>query len=304
MAASRFGLLNLNKPAGFTSRRVVDQVARLVRPEKAGHAGTLDPLATGVLVVCVGKATRLIEEVQRQTKSYEARFLLGRQSDTDDIAGNVTEISLPREVTRKEVEAALPAFCGQIQQVPPRFSAVHVEGTRAYELARQGKEVELAARQVAVYRLELTRFSYPEMELAIDCGSGTYVRSIGRDLGRVLGCGAVLSALVRTRIGPYRIEDAVAPDQLTADSIDRFLLSPRTAVEGLPGYTASEEDISQIQAGRPFGVASASDSTSGTAVLAAGGALVAVVDGAGGLLCLAELDHEKNRLLPRRVFVD
>lgn len=296
----RFGLLNLNKPPGLTSRRVVDAVAKLVRPQKAGHAGTLDPLATGVLVVCVGKATRLIELVQQQVKLYEAKFLLGRQSDTDDVTGNVTEVALPCEVTRQRIEAALPAFCGPILQVPPSFSAVHVAGTRAYDLARKGQELELAPREVDVFRIELTRFSYPEMDLAIECGSGTYVRSIGRDLGRLLGCGAVLSALVRTRIGPYRIEDAVSPEQLTPESIDRFLLPPTTAVEALPKYSASAEDVAQIRAGRPFG----SSLATGAAVEAPVGAPVAVLDDKGGLLCLAEFDPQKSRLLPRRVFVD
>jgi tRNA pseudouridine55 synthase len=295
MAASRrFGLLNLKKPAGLTSRRVVDQVVKLVRPEKAGHAGTLDPLATGVLVVCVGKATRLIELVQQQFKSYEAKFLLGRQSDTDDVTGNVSEVAVPCEITREQIEAALPAFCGRIGQVPPSFSAVHVAGTRAYELARQGQDVELAPREVDVFRLKLTRFSYPEMELAIDCGSGTYVRSIGRDLGRVLGCGAVMSTLVRTRIGPYRIEEAVSSEQLTSENIDRFLLPPTTAVAALPKFSASAEDVIQIRAGRPFG----------SPIEAPDGASVAVLDRDGELLCLAEFDPQKGRLLPRRVFVD
>ncbi len=180
MAGSRrFGLLNLTKPAGLTSRRAVDQIAKLVRPQKAGHAGTLDPLATGVLVVCVGKATRLIELVQQQVKSYEAQFLLGRQSDTDDVTGNVTEVAVPREVTRERIEASLPAFCGRNPPSPAEFFCRSRRGSRAYDLARKGQDVELAPREVDVFRLELTRFSYPEMELTIDCGSGTYVRSIG-----------------------------------------------------------------------------------------------------------------------------
>jgi tRNA pseudouridine55 synthase len=297
MAAShRFGILNVNKPAGITSRGVVDPIAKLVRPEKAGHAGTLDPMATGVLVVCIGKATRLIDLVQQQAKSYEAQFLLGRQSDTDDVTGNVTEIAVPSEVTRAQIETLLPAFCGRIRQVPPQFSAVHVGGVRAYELARKGEDAELAAREVDVFRLELTRFSYPELDLAIDCGSGTYVRSIGRDIGRMLGCGAVLSALVRTRIGPYRLEDAVPLEQLTSESIDRWLLPPTTAVDALPKYCATAEDIVQIRAGRPFG--------SGITGETSDGATLAVLDAEGGLLCLAEPDAQRKRLLPRRVFVD
>jgi tRNA pseudouridine55 synthase len=301
MAGSRrFGLLNMNKPAGITSRRVVDQVAKLVRPKKAGHAGTLDPLATGVLVVCVGKATRLIELVQQQTKSYRATFLLGRQSDTDDVTGNVTDVSVQIPVSQDQLVAALPAFCGRIRQIPPSFSAVHVAGSRAYDLARKGQAVELAAREVDVYRLDLVGFSYPEVELEIDCGSGTYVRSIGRDLGRVLGCGAVMSALVRTRIGPYLIEDAVSPDELTREAIDQCFLSPNTAVEALPKYLASEEDIAEVRAGRPFGPALAD----GSIVQTPTEGMIAVMSGEGVLLCLAEFDAEKSRLHPRRVFVD
>jgi tRNA pseudouridine55 synthase len=296
VGSRRFGILNVSKPAGITSRDVVNPIAKLVRPEKAGHAGTLDPLATGVLVVCIGKATRLIDLIQQQVKSYEAQFVLGRESDTDDVTGNVTEVAVPVEIARTQIEALLPAFCGRIRQVPPQFSAVHVGGVRAYELARKGEEAELAPREVEVYRLELTRFSYPEFELAIDCGSGTYVRSIGRDLGRILGCGAVLSALVRTRIGPYRLEDAVSLEQLTSESIDRWLLPPTTAVEALPKYCATAEDIAQIRAGRSIDYATASETPHGSTV--------AVLDADGGLLCLAEVDVQKNRLLPRRVFVD
>jgi tRNA pseudouridine55 synthase len=292
----RFGILNINKPAGITSRRAVDHVAKLVRPEKAGHAGTLDPLATGVLVVCVGKATRLIELVQEQPKSYHATFLLGRQSDTDDITGTVTEVPVAREVTRKEIESRLPEFVGRIEQVPPSFSAVHVDGRRAHERARAGQSVELSPRTVEVLRLQITRFAYPELELDIDCGSGTYVRSISRDLGQVLGCGAVMSALVRTRIGPYRIEDAVGLDQLTRETVDAALLDPMTAAAQLPKRVANSEETALVQAGRAIPV--------GDLVGAGQGDSTVIVDGTGTLLSLARLDVGAGRLLPYRVFVD
>jgi tRNA pseudouridine55 synthase len=292
----RFGILNIDKPAGITSRRAVDHVAKLVRPEKAGHAGTLDPLATGVLVVCVGKATRLIELVQEQPKSYHATFLLGRQSDTDDITGTVTEVPVAREVTRKEIESRLPEFVGRIEQVPPSFSAVHVDGRRAHERARAGQSVELSPRTVEVLRLQITRFAYPELELDIDCGSGTYVRSISRDLGQVLGCGAVMSALVRTRIGPYRIEDAVGLDQLTRETVDAALLDPMTAAAQLPKRVANSEETALVQAGRAIPV--------GDLVGAGQGDSTVIVDGAGTLLSLARLDAGAGRLLPYRVFLD
>jgi tRNA pseudouridine55 synthase len=295
-ALRRFGILNLHKPADITSRRVVDRVAKLVRPAKAGHAGTLDPLATGVLVVCVGKATRLIEFVQEHPKSYHARFLLGRQSDTDDICGTVTEVAVTREITRAEVGSCIPTFLGRIEQVPPSFSAVHVGGRRAYERARAGQSVELAPRVVEVFRLEIERFAYPELDLAIDCGSGTYVRSIGRDLGKRLGCGAIMSQLVRTRVGPYRIEDAIPLDQLTDETLETFLLDPTTAAEGLVRRVANADEISLLRAGRAI----PGDHLPGIGHDHS----VAIVDAAGELLSLAHFDAASGQLKPRRVFID
>jgi tRNA pseudouridine55 synthase len=292
----RFGILNLDKPAGITSRRVVDRVAKLVRPEKAGHAGTLDPLATGVLVVCVGKATRLIELVQDQSKSYHATFRLGCQSDTDDVTGTITEVAVSSEIRRSAVEGCLPEFLGQIEQVPPSFSAVHVEGRRAYERARAGQSVELAPRTVEVLRLEITRFEYPELELAIDCGSGTYVRSLGRDLGRKLGCGAVMSGLVRTRVGPYRIEEAIPLDQLTLETLDARLLDATTATVRLPKRVANADERALLRGGRAIPVGDLSRSANDDSVV--------VVDPAGALLSLARIDAETDRLLPFRVFID
>ena len=189
------GLLNLNKPAGMTSRDVVNIVQRLSRPAKAGHAGTLDPLADGVLVVCVGSATRLIEYVQRMPKRYVGTFLLGRQSPTEDIEGEVTELPDAPVPTREQIEAAARRFVGRIEQRPPAFSALKIRGRPAYKLARQGKPVELAPRPVEIYRIEVKKYRYPELVLEIDCGGGTYVRSLGRDLAESLGTAAVMSAL-------------------------------------------------------------------------------------------------------------
>jgi tRNA pseudouridine55 synthase len=249
-----------------------------------------------VLVVCVGKATRLIELVQEQSKSYHATFLLGRASDTDDVCGTVTELSVAHEITRGEIECHLPAFVGHIEQVPPVFSAVHVEGRRAYERARAGQSVELTPRTVEVIRLEITRFTYPELELAIDCGSGTYVRSIGRDLGRALGCGAIMSGLVRTRVGPYRIEDAIQLDELTPETLDAHLLDPTTAVASLPKRTANAEEIALVRAGRAIPRGDLSNSADEDSV--------AIVDQGAALLSIARVDTGADRLLPYRVFID
>ncbi|MBW3542406.1 MAG: tRNA pseudouridine(55) synthase TruB [Planctomycetes bacterium] len=288
-----FGILNIDKPPGITSRKVVDRVAKLVRPVKAGHAGTLDPLATGVLVVCVGAATRLISRVQEQVKTYRGRFLLGQRSDTDDVTGTLVPVPGADGVTRERLEALLPQFVGRIAQVPPQFSAVHVGGRRAYKLARRGEDVELKPRTVEVHRLELLEFAQPEFELEIECGSGTYIRAIGRDLGEKLGCGAVMSALVRTAIGPFRLQDAVSLDELSAETLPEHLLPAVTAVADLPAYRASAEELVELRHGRPIS----------RRLDAADGSAVAVLDRDGEIACLAAYHADSGQLAPRQFFV-
>ena len=258
MARERLeGILNLYKPAGKTSRQAIDPIARWVRPNKCGHAGTLDPLAEGVLVVCVGKATRLISCIQEQRKIYRVAFLFGQISDTDDITGEVhinTSAPIP---TRTDIEQALPQFVGAIEQVPPQYSAVHVEGKRAYALARRGEAPELEARTVQVYRIELIEYVPPRLQLEIECGSGTYIRSIGRDLGQKLGCGALMSELVRTRIGSFRAESAVRLEDLTRDNIAARLQPALRAVEHLPRQNCSAEHLQALSQGRRIPIESA-----------------------------------------------
>ena len=289
-----FGLLNLNKPQGWSSRKVVDVVVRAVKPAKAGHAGTLDPMATGVLVVCVGRATRLIGFVQEQPKSYSATFRLGQRSNTDDVTGEISDVSVDKEPTQTEIETALQAFVGSIEQIPPQFSAVHVDGQRAYKLARKGESVELQPRMVEVYRAALTRYEYPEIDLDIDCGSGTYIRSIGRDLGEVLGCGAVMSALVRTAIGEFRLEDTVDPLTVTSDNIADHLLPASQAVQDLPGYTCTDADIESLRHGRriALGIPGYRDAE-----------LIAVFTPDGELAALGEPKTD-DTFAPRHVFCD
>lgn len=249
MPTPHCGLLNLNKPAGITSRHAVDIVQRLTRPTKAGHAGTLDPLATGVLIVCLGHATRLIEYVQRMRKQYVGTFLLGRQSDTEDIEGDVAELPDAPIPTREQIEAAAQRFVGQIEQRPPAFSALKIQGRPAYKLARQGKPVELARRPVEIYRIEVKAYEYPELVLEIDCGSGTYVRSLGRDLAESLGTAAVMSALVRTSIGHFRVAEAVDPRELHRDNWQSFVQPPLRAVDFLPQVELSPEATARIRNG-------------------------------------------------------
>jgi tRNA pseudouridine55 synthase len=250
-AVPHFGILNVNKPAGRSSRRVVDTVERLVRPAKAGHAGTLDPLASGVLVVCVGQATRLISYVQQMPKTYRATFLLGCRSETDDVEGEVTQIADATVPTRANIESALPRFLGEIEQVPPAHSAVKIGGRRAYKLARAGKEVQLSPRRITVHELSIRSYDYPQLELDVQCGSGTYVRSLGRDLAASLSTSAVMSALVRTAIGEFRVEDAVALDRLAQDTVKSFLRPAMTAVPHLAQLAMDEPQLAELRHGRP-----------------------------------------------------
>ncbi len=220
------GLLNLNKPIGVTSRDVVDRVSRPLRKVKVGHAGTLDPLASGVLVVCVGPATRLIEYVQRMPKTYRAVVRLGATSDTLDADGTVVEAENPPVPTECQVREALASQVGTIEQLPPQYSALRVGGRRAYDLARAGREVELAPRPVEVHRIDLRLYEWPRIEVEVHCGSGTYIRSIARDVGEALGCGGLIEVLTRTAIGPFLLPDALDPEALTSETLPG-LLRPR-----------------------------------------------------------------------------
>jgi tRNA pseudouridine55 synthase len=278
-----FGLLNLNKPPGVTSRDVVNQVQRLVRPHKVGHAGTLDPLATGVLVVCVGPATRLMEYVQRMPKRYVGAFLLGRQSPTEDVEGEVEVLANPPIPTSEQINEALPGFLGEILQTPPAFSALKLQGRRAYELARKGAAVELAPRPVTIHELAVSSYDYPNLTLDIRCGSGTYVRSLGRDLARVLGTQAVMSALERRAIGVFRVEEAVSPAVLTAENLAAHLQPPQLALSDLPTIVLNAGEREHFRHGRTianrFGV-----SSSEAAAVDEQGQLVAVARNVAGLL--------------------
>ncbi|MES2792763.1 MAG: tRNA pseudouridine(55) synthase TruB [Planctomycetota bacterium] len=286
------GLLNIFKPAGWSSRDVVNRVERLVKPAKAGHAGTLDPLAEGVLVVAVGAATRLITGVQEREKEYRAVFQLGARSDTDDNTGEITTVDVPQPPVLADIEALLPQFIGDISQVPPQFSAVHIDGKRAYALARQGKEVDIAPRQVHVSRLEILDYAWPRLELLIECGSGTYVRSIGRDLGEILGCGAMMTALLRTRIGPFRSTDAAAVDEMQKENIRTYLQPPARAVEHWMQHRCTDVELWEIAHGRQIVLNH----------LPASGK-VSLLTPTGELAALAET-RSLDRVAPTQVFVD
>jgi tRNA pseudouridine55 synthase len=248
-----FGFLNIDKPAGMTSRDVVNRIQRLVRPCKVGHAGTLDPLATGVLVVCLGHATRLVDYVHRYSKQYDALFLLGRASDTEDIEGHVTILPETLDICREQLESVLPRFQGLISQVPPAYSALKVDGQRAYARARRGEVVEMAARPAMIHSARCSEFQLPAMRLDIACGTGTYVRSLGRDIARALGTEAVMAELRRVAIGPFSAEQSVAlatVEQEGLAGIASRLLPPRLALVGLGQRQLTESEERRVRQGQ------------------------------------------------------
>jgi tRNA pseudouridine55 synthase len=245
-----FGLVLLDKPAGWTSRDAVDRVKRLAKPVKVGHAGTLDPLATGLLVVLAGRATKLVGRVQRMPKRYRAEFLLGRRSPSDDVDTEIETLDDPRQPSREDLLRMLPRFTGCIAQRPPAFAAIKIAGQRAYRLARRGVEVAAPSRNVEIYSLELVDYDYPRMTLQVECSGGTYVRSLGRDVAESLGSSAVMSALRRTRIGPFDVAAALDPEQLDWPSLRRAILPPQTILEGMPIAQLDQLQFQLVQFGR------------------------------------------------------
>lgn len=209
-------LLLFDKPYRCTSFDIVGKVRRVVQRQagkkvKVGHAGTLDPLATGLLIICIGKMTKQIDSIQAQEKEYTGTFRMGSTTPSFDLEHPV-DCEYPYEhITREAAEAAARSFLGNIEQVPPLFSAINVNGKRAYELAREGEKASLTSKSITIYDFEITRFELPEIDFRIRCSKGTYIRSIARDFGVALQSGAHLTALRRTRIGDYRVEEALKP---------------------------------------------------------------------------------------------
>lgn len=248
-----FGVLAVDKPPKLTSRDVVTRVAKLVKPHRVGHTGTLDPLATGVLLLAVGHAARLVEFSHLLTKHYEADFWLGKSSDTLDADGNLIELESPPQLEREQVIGRLENFRGDIQQTPPRFSAVHVAGKRAYDLARKGKEFDVPPRNVHISELELLHFTSESFGLRVACSTGTYIRSLGSDIARSLGSDAVMFQLTRTRIGDISLEQCVSLESLqSADDVLTHLLPPLSLLGALPRVVLDEAQASQIRNGIPL----------------------------------------------------
>jgi tRNA pseudouridine55 synthase len=247
------GLLVVDKPGGWTSHDVVGRVRRLAQTRKVGHAGTLDPMATGVLVLGIGRATRLLGHLSLTDKEYDATIRLGVTTLTDDAEGEVVETRDASAVG--DLGAAMAALTGEIQQVPSSVSAVKVDGVRSYARVRAGEEVELAARTVTVSRFELIERRGDDLDVRVACTSGTYVRALARDLGTALGVGAHLTALRRTRVGPFTLSDARTLEQL-AESLDVMALDDAVSAS-FPRRELTAEDALALSYGKKLDVTGA-----------------------------------------------
>ena len=246
-----FGILNLNKPSGPTSRDCVSAIERLVRPLKAGHAGTLDPIANGVLLVLVGQAVRLTDAIHTLPKEYVGRFQHGVTSESADVESVVIPLKNPPNISRECIERILPNFVGVIEQTPPKFSAIWIDGRRAHELAREGKSFEIPSRMVHVEEIELTDFDSSSFELRIRCGTGTYVRSIGRDIAQQLGSDAVMTHLTRTAIGPFSIENSCTLESIVdSETVKNKLAAPRLGVQHWPQSNPCDDVLVRLEQGK------------------------------------------------------
>ncbi len=291
------GLLNLLKPPGMTSHDCVDVLRRLVGTRRIGHTGTLDPGAAGVLLCCIGRATRLSEFLMAQDKAYRVEVLLGVSTNTGDALG---EVIARREVhvTRETLDEVLRRFTGTIQQIPPMVSAVHRGGVRLYELARKGIEVERAPRTVTVYAIEVVRFDPPFVLLDISCSKGTYVRQLAHDIGEALGCGAHAAFVVRTRLGPHTLAESATFEEVEEavrkGEFLHLLIPPAQALRELPEVEVEGRMRAALLNGQPVPLWKVAPHLS-----LKPGALVKVLDLEGNLLAIARV--QGGQLRPFRV---
>ncbi len=304
------GILNINKPAGITSFGVVSLTKRLTKEKRVGHAGTLDPIATGVLPVCLGQGTRIVEFLADAVKTYRAEIELGVSTDTYDSEGAVIRRSDPSSIARPRLDSALDSFRGTILQVPPLYSALKHQGRPLYEFARAGVSLELSARPVTIYKLKVIEWLPPFVTLEVSCSKGTYIRSLANDLGEAVGCGAYLKNLVRTGYGVFDIKNSVTLAQFEEAAHNgawqKFLHPVDSALRDLTAITVSDEEAADIRDGKPVAAAGASE----VAACITGGAVPersSFVDycrayAGGVLLAVLRLDAQDGLWHPYKVF--
>lgn len=293
------GVLIIDKPAGITSHDVVYRVRKALGAKRVGHTGTLDPFATGVLVVLVGKATRLARFLDKDEKEYEAELRLGAETDTGDLTGTKKDVVFARDrVTREEIEETLPYFTGTIEQIPPMFSAKKLAGKKLYELARAGKEIARSAVTIEVSNIELLNKDLLEEDVSsffvrVRCSAGTYIRTLAEDIGKRLGTGAYLTKLRRTRAGAFDISESVVLDEISSSSQPvRFLLPMSVAVAGLSVFELKDDRVSKTLSGMSTRIC-------GSAF--ADGENVRMVSSSGELIAVGSFDANEKVIHPKVV---
>ncbi|RJQ40996.1 MAG: tRNA pseudouridine(55) synthase TruB [Anaerolineaceae bacterium] len=287
------GVLVVDKPIGITSHDVVQIIRNGTRIKRAGHTGTLDPRASGVLVILLGPAVRLSEYVSAEDKRYHAVIQLGKKTDTFDEEGSITGTA-PVDITAEQFEEALKGFIGEIEQVPPPYSAVKVNGRKAYELAREGEEVDLEPRIIHVHNLELLEWDPPQALVDVHCSSGTYVRSLANDLGEVLGCGAMLAGLRRTKSGKFTLNDAIPLRKLSEAFQDgtwyKYLIPAADALGEWPTINLTAEEVELVQHGHRIRREEKI------------GDMARAITEQGELVALMQFDEESGEYQPKKVF--
>ena len=293
------GILNINKPGGKTSYAIVAMVKRLTGEKRVGHAGTLDPMATGVLPICLGQATRLVEYLMDTTKTYRAEIELGIETDSFDREGVVTKRGDASGITLKQLETALNSFRGVITQIPPMYSAVKYQGKPLYELARAGINVERKSRTAKIYSLELNNWENPILNIEVNCGKGTYIRSLANDLGQLLGCGAMLKNLERSRCGIFDIKEAITPEhfeEACRGGYRESLLYPMDSILSLwETVIVGEEKAESIRNGAMITLAENTSNKVGSEFCRA-------YTWDGSLLGILRFDTAKKQWQPEKVF--
>jgi tRNA pseudouridine55 synthase len=288
-------IIVIDKPEGITSFGVVQTIRRLLKIKKVGHTGTLDPLATGVLPICLGEATKVAGLLLAEDKTYQAIGLLGTTTDTKDITGEIIEKRDAALITKEQLERTLAAFRGKQQQTPPAFSAVRIQGKRAYSMARQGLPVDLPVREIVISRLDLLSWNPPYFGLEIECSKGTFVRSLIADIGDSLECGAVMAGLRRIKSGVFGIERSITLEQLAENTInqrDLPIFSMNEALQHLPAIQVPAQDITRLQQGQAIDFSEMAELPSEH--------LLRLLNG-DDLIALGEKRNEK--IWPKRVFV-
>jgi tRNA pseudouridine55 synthase len=292
------GILNINKATGMTSHDVVARVRKLLHQRRVGHAGTLDPAASGVLPICVGQGTRVAEYLSESGKVYQAEITFGTVTDTYDAEGNIIRTADTSHLTLARIEEALPHFLGPQKQLPPRYSAIKIQGQPAYKRVRSGEEITLEARAIEIQQLRLLAWEPPRLTLVVECSKGTYIRSLAYDLGEHLGCGAYLSALIRTRSGPFTLAGSITLEQLAEASeegtVSGYLLAADSALQNYPALELDAATITRVLHGNTF--------SNPQSHLQPAATLARIYDMEGHFLAIATWDSQQQQWQPKKVF--